>query len=59
MVKDDINRVYYSIFFAAKAMLNVLGFDAKSHSGLISEFGLRIVKEGLIDVKYGKILRSF
>jgi uncharacterized protein (UPF0332 family) len=57
MLEDAVNRAYYSIFYAAKAMLNVLGFDAKTHSGLISEFGLRIVKEKLVPVKYGRILR--
>jgi len=57
MLEDAVNRAYYSVFYAAKAMLNVLGFDAKTHSGLISEFGLRIIKEKLLPVKYGRILR--
>lgn len=57
MLEDAVNRAYYSIFYAAKAMLNVMGFDAKTHSGLISEFGLRIVKRGLVPRKYGRILR--
>jgi len=39
MVEDAVNRAYYAFFHAAKAMLNTLGFDAKTHSGLISEFG--------------------
>jgi len=49
MMEDAINRAYYSFFYAAKAMLNVLGFDAKTHSGLISEFGLRVVKANLLN----------
>ena len=57
LFEDSINRAYYSIFYAAKAMLNVLGFDVKTHSGLISEFGLKIVKEKLVPPKYGIILR--
>ena len=44
MIEDAVNRAYYAFFHAAKAMLNVLGYDAKTHSGLISEFGLRIIK---------------
>ena len=58
MSEDAINRVYYSFFYAAKAMLNVLGFDAKTHSGLISEFGLRVIKAKLLDKKYGEYFRK-
>ena len=38
-------------------MLNVLGYDAKTHSGLISEFGLRIIKTELLDKKFGQYFR--
>lgn len=57
MVDDAVNRAYYSFFHAAKAMLNVLGFDAKTHSGLISEFGLRMIKTNLVDKKFAKYFR--
>lgn len=58
MLEDAINRIYYSLYYAAKAMLNSIGYDVKTHSGLISEFTLRLVKEGLVSKKYGKILRN-
>jgi len=58
MMEDAINRAYYSFLYAAKAMLNVLGFDAKTHSGLISEFGLRVIKAKLLDKKYGEYFRK-
>lgn len=45
------------VFYAAKAMLHVLGFDAKTYSGLISEFGLRIVRAGLLDKKFAQYFR--
>ncbi|MGC9345713.1 MAG: HEPN domain-containing protein [Candidatus Bathyarchaeales archaeon] len=57
MIDDAVNRAYYSFFHAAKAMLNVLGLDAKTHSGLISEFGLRIIKTNLLDKKFGQYFR--
>lgn len=57
MIEDAVNRAYYSFFYAAKAMLNVLGFDAKTHSGLISEFGLRIIKTNLLNKKFGEHFR--
>ncbi|RLI15859.1 HEPN domain-containing protein [Candidatus Bathyarchaeota archaeon] len=57
MIEDAVNRAYYAFFHAAKAMLNVLGYDAKTHSGLISEFGLRIIKTELLDKKFGQYFR--
>jgi len=57
MIEDAVNRAYYVFFHAAKAMLNVLGYDAKTHSGLISEFGLRIIKTNLLDGKFGQYFR--
>jgi len=57
MREDAINRAYYTFFHAAKSMLNVLGFDAKTHSGLISEFGLRLIKTNLLNKKLGENFR--
>ena len=57
MIEDAVNRAYYVFFHAAKAMLNVLGYNAKTHSGLISEFGLRIIKTELLDKKFGQYFR--
>jgi len=37
MLEDAVNRAYYVFFHAAKAMLNTLGFYARTHSGLISD----------------------
>ena len=58
MLEDAINRAYYSFFHAAKAMLNVLGYDAKTHSGLISEFGLRIIKTNMLERNSRSILEE-
>lgn len=57
MLEDAVNRAYYSFFHAAKAMLNVLGYDAKTHSGLISEFGLRIIKTNVLNKKFAQYFR--
>jgi uncharacterized protein len=54
---DAINRAYYAVFHASKALLYSIGRDAKTHSGLISEIGLHMVGKGLIDKRYGVILR--
>ncbi|MGC8936558.1 MAG: HEPN domain-containing protein [Candidatus Methanomethylicaceae archaeon] len=57
MIEDAVNRTYYSFFHSARAMLNVLGYDAKTHSGLVSEFGLRMVKTKLLEKKFAEYLR--
>ena len=54
---DAVNRAYYSVFHAGKALLHSIGRDAKTHSGLISEVGFYLVEKGMIDKKYGTILR--
>lgn len=55
---QSINRSYYSIFHAARAMLAPLNFDSKKHTGIISYFIKHFVKENLIDKKYSDIINS-
>lgn len=57
------NRAYYAMFDAARAAL--LSIDttipaeaARSHSGLISVFSLRLVKTGIVPVELGKSLNK-
>ncbi len=39
------NRSYYAIFHALKAVLALDAFDSKRHSGIISEFQRRYIKD--------------
>jgi hypothetical protein len=55
-LRGSINRAYYASFHAAKSLLVLLGYEPKKHSGAISLFGKEIVKKGLIQSKYGRIL---
>jgi len=54
---DAVNRAYYSVFHAGKALLHSIGRDAKTHSGLVSEIGFHLVEKSVIERKYGTILR--
>ena len=54
---DAVNRAYYSAFHAATALLHSIGRDAKTHSGLISEVGLQLIGKGLLEKRYGRIIR--
>lgn len=58
-VDGACNRAYYAMFDAAKAVLlaTVPTIDptiGKTHSGLISAFGLHMVKTGLMPVEFGR-----
>jgi uncharacterized protein (UPF0332 family) len=60
-VDGACNRAYYAMFDAAKAALMGLvpGSDpalTKTHSGLISAFGLQLVRTGRLPIALGKSL---
>lgn len=49
MFKQAVNRSYYSIFHAIRALTALDGFDSGKHSGIISYFNKTYVKEGIFD----------
>ncbi len=63
---DDVdgacNRAYYAMFDAARAALLISGALAqpdliKTHSGLITAFGLHLVKNGPLSRELGRLLK--
>jgi len=53
---DAISRAYYAIFHAASAVLLSEEMTVESHSALKTVFGLRFIKTGRIDRRFGRIL---
>lgn len=53
---QSINRSYYAMFHAVRALLAFDQFDTKKHSGIISYFNKNYVKTGIIEVEYSKML---
>lgn len=53
---DAISRAYYAIFHAASAVLLSEGMTVESHSALKTVFGLRFIRSGRIDRRFGRIL---
>lgn len=53
-IRSAVNRAYYGIFHAAKAVLLKHNIKTKSHAGALSMFGSEIVKKGLVDKKFWK-----
>ncbi len=54
----SLNRSYYSIFHATRALAAFDKYRSKTHSGLISYFIREYIHSGRIDKKFGEILKS-
>ena len=54
--KDSINRSYYAMFTATRALLAMDGQDFARHSGVISYFQKEYIKAGIFDQKYSTYL---
>lgn len=50
--RDSINRSYYAIFSAVRALLSEKRIDFKKHSAVISYFRREFIKTGIFDVKF-------
>lgn len=53
---DAVSRAYYSMYFAARALLLTKDIPPKTHKGLISKFGLEFINTGFIERTYGRAL---
>jgi len=53
---DAVSRAYYSMFYAARALLSAREIYPKGHKGVILKFGLEFVREDFIEKVYGRAL---
>lgn len=56
--KTSLNRSYYAIFHAMRAMNILKGFDCSKHSGVIAYFNKEYIKEGIMDKELSVIIKS-
>jgi uncharacterized protein (UPF0332 family) len=54
----SINRSYYAIFNAVRAVLALVRVDSRSHQGVMSYFDRYFVKPGIFDKQFSKIVHS-
>lgn len=54
--KAAANRLYYAIFSAMRAVLALDGFDSKKHSGIISEFRRKYIKNNIFAPEMSDII---
>lgn len=55
-LKTSVNRSYYAIFYAMRAILALESFDSKKHSGIMSAFRQRFIKTGKLASELSDIL---
>jgi uncharacterized protein (UPF0332 family) len=56
--KIAVNRIYYGMFYSLLALGLKQKFESSKHSQLIGWFNKNYVNEGLIDIKYGKMINK-
>ena len=57
-LKTSINRSYYGIFYAMRAVLALDKFDSKKHSGIISAFRQKYIKTGKFAAHFSDVIGS-
>jgi len=57
-ISQSINRSYYAIFHATRALLALDKLDSRKHSGVISFFNQHYIKTGKIEWEFYRILSS-
>ena len=55
--KNTLNRVYYSISHAIRAVNALNGYDSSKHSGVIAYFNQEYVKTGIFEKEASKIIK--
>lgn len=55
--KNALNRGYYAIFHAIRAVNALSGYDSSKHSGVIAFFNQNYVKEGAFPKELSKMIR--
>ena len=56
--KTSLNRSYYAIFHAMRAMNILKGFDSSKHSGVIAFFNMEYLKENILDRNLSIVIKN-
>lgn len=55
---DAASKIYYAMFYAAKALLAAEGIDVIKHSAVESAFGFHFAKSGRIEPRFHRMLMN-
>ena len=50
-----VNRLYYTCYYGASALLLKNGVSTQTHNGSINQFNLHFIKTGIIEKEFGKL----
>ena len=53
-----VNRAYYSMFYAALALLATVGQETQKHQGVLALFSQHFIKTGILPKEMGKFLNK-
>lgn len=56
--RSIINRVYYAMFYSVLALLIYEPYSSSKHSGVLSYFNRRFIKEGVFEKELGRSLNE-
>src|SRR3972149_11342967 len=56
--RSIINRAYYAMFYAVLALLIFEPYSSSKHSGVLSYFNRRFIKEGLLSERAGESINT-
>ncbi len=57
-IRGSLNRSYYAIFYAARALLALDRLETKKHSGVVAIFIKEYVATGKFDKEFSNIIKS-
>ena len=57
-LRTSLNRSYYAVFHAMRAVNILEGFDSSKHSGVISFFNKTFLKTEILDKKLSRIVKD-
>ncbi len=50
-----VNRLYYSVYYAASALMLYESLEAATHKGIKTMLGLKFIQTGKLETEYGRI----
>ena len=56
--RSIVNRTYYAMFYAVLALLVYESYSSSKHSGVLSYFNRRFIKEGIFDESLGRTINT-
>ena len=56
--RASVNRSYYAIFHALRAVVALDGFDSGKHSGIIAYFNANYIKPGIFEKNISKMIST-